>query len=84
MMANHSSAIKRHKQSIRNRLLNKKIKKNIKTSLKKLNLKKKKFNLNINSNEVRSMISVLSRAAKKNVIHRNNAAHKISKIMKNI
>lgn len=79
-MANHKSAIKRHKQSETKRGRNASVKSTVKTAIKKVReavtMKK--------GDEVKTSLkeaaSLLDRAVSKGVLHRNNASRKISRL----
>ncbi len=79
-MANHRSAIKRHKQSEKRRLRNQAIKSSIKTATKKVREAIKRGN----AEEVRALLRdatvLLDKAVTKGVLHRNNASRRISRL----
>ena len=86
-MANNKSAKKRIQIAERNRLINKSYKSTVKTLTKKTleNCEKYKKEPNEdNKNLVKASLnmafSLIDKAVKKNVIHKNNGAHKKSKI----
>ncbi len=74
-MANIKSAIKRIRTSRRNRLKNLEYKDKIKKAV-KVAVKTKK------PEDIKNAIKWLDKAANKNVIHKNNASNKKSKLMK--
>ncbi len=76
-MANHISAAKRHRQSEKQRIRNRSIKS-------ALNTKIKKIKLNIGIESARLGQSVLASAARMGVLHRNTAARRISRLVKNL
>ncbi len=80
-MPNHKSAQKRHIQSCKKRLRNRMIKSALKTQLKKTN-----YHIQNKSNDAKKSITLaiktISRAKTKGIIHKKNAAKKISKLMK--
>lgn len=80
-MANHKSAEKRAKQNENRRLRNKMVKSRMKTIIKAVRMSDGK-----NPEETQTVLneakSVISKAAKKGVIHHNTAARKISRLSK--
>ena len=88
-MANNKSAKKRIKIAERNRLINKSYKSTVRTLTKKTkeNCEKYKKEPNeVNENLVKISLnkafSLIDKAVKKNVLHRNNGANRKSKINK--
>ncbi len=88
-MANNKSAKKRIQIAERNRLLNKSYKSTVRTLTKKTLAKCEEYKQNPNSenkNQVMFSIneaySIIDKAVKKNVLHKNNGANKKSKINK--
>ena len=86
-MANNKSAKKRIQITERNRLINKSYKSTVKTLTKKTleNCEKykkdpNKDNENLVITSLNKAFSLIDKAVKKNVIHRNNGANKKSKI----
>ena len=82
-MANHKSAAKRAKQNETRRMRNKSVKTSMKTSIKKV-LAAKESGSEETTTLLNQAKSVIAKAAKKGVIHQNNAARKISRLSKNI
>ncbi len=80
-MANHKSALKRAKQSEKKRLRNKAVKTRMKNVIKALRMAE-----GGSPEEIKAALdlakSVIDKAAKKGVIHNNNAARKISRLSK--
>lgn len=78
-MANHKSALKRAKQSNIKRIRNMAVKTRVKKIIKKVHLAVEE-----NSDDASSMFdkakSIIDKAANKGVIHKNNAARKISRL----
>ena len=88
-MANNKSAKKRIQIAERNRLINKSYKSTVKTLTKKTieNCEKYKKdpnedNKNLLQTSLNSTYSLIDKAVKKNVLHKNNGATKKSKINK--
>ncbi len=78
-MANHKSALKRAKQNNIKRIRNMAVKTRVKKNIKKVHLAVEE-----NSDDASSMFdkakSIIDKAANKGVIHKNNAARKISRL----
>ena len=86
-MANNNSAKKRIQIAERNRLINKSYKSTVRTLTKKTLencIKYKKDPSEVNENLVKTSLnkafSLIDKAVKKNVLHKNNGANKKSKI----
>ncbi len=93
-MANNKSAKKRIQIAERNRLVNKSYKSTVRTLTKKTLANCEKFRQDPNSDNkeivissVNKAFSLIDKAVKKNVIHKNNGANKksrINKLVKNL
>lgn len=81
-MANHKSAIKRHKQSLRNAARNRTVKTRIKNVVKAVRAAIKSNDQENAAQQLRTATSVLDKAATKGVIHWKKAARKISRLAK--
>ena len=86
-MANNNSAKKRIQIAERNRLINKSYKSSVKTLTKKTRENSEKYkkdpnedNKNLVITSVNRAFSIIDKAVKKNVLHKNNGANKKSKI----
>ena len=86
-MANNKSAKKRIKVAERNRLVNKSYKSTVRTLTKKTLSNCEKYKQDPNSgnkdlvqSSVNEVFSLIDKAVKKNVLHKNNGANKKSKI----
>tara|TARA_B100000242_G_scaffold267504_1_gene217012 strand:- start:506 stop:799 length:294 start_codon:yes stop_codon:yes gene_type:complete len=86
-VANNKSAKKRIQIAERNRLINKSYKSTVKTLTKKTLLSCEKYKKNPNDDNKNLVIdslnkafSLIDKAVKKNVLHKNNGANKKSKI----
>ena len=86
-MANNKSAKKRIQIAERNRLINKSYKSTVRTLTKKTIENCEKFknvpneeNKNLVTKSLNNTFSVIDKAVKKNVLHKNNGANKKSKI----
>ncbi|HET9919756.1 MAG TPA: 30S ribosomal protein S20 [Ktedonobacteraceae bacterium] len=85
-MPNNASAEKRMRQERKRRMHNRMVKSIVKTEITKARQAIVNDNLDAAAAEaaVRSAVSELDRAAKKGVIHRNNAARRKSRLMKQL
>ena len=79
-MANHKSALKRHRQSEKRRLRNASVKSSIKTQIKKVRAATAGGEAETAAEELKKAISLLDRAVTKGVLHRNNASRRISRL----
>ena len=79
-MADHKSAIKRHKQSEKRRLRNNSVKTEIKTVVKKIREQIASGNKDEATVNLKTATTLLDRAVSKGVLHRNNASRKISRL----
>lgn len=82
-MANHASAIKRHKQSEKRRQRNASVKSSLRTAVKKA-----KETATAKTEDAKSAlqkaISELDKAVTKGVLHRRNASRRISRLTKQL
>ncbi len=76
-MATHKSALKRHRQSIERRLVNRERKSELKTAIKSVRSVKDKQTAEI---ELKKATALLDKLASKKVIHKNKAANQKSKL----
>ncbi|MEK6531239.1 MAG: 30S ribosomal protein S20 [Deltaproteobacteria bacterium] len=81
-MANHASALKRHRQSEKARLRNASIKSNLRTAVKRVTADISEGKTEDAKKSLASAISTLDSAASKGIIHKNNASKKISRLTK--
>ena len=88
-MANNKSAKKRIQVAERNRLINKSYKSTVKTLTKKTLVNCEKYKQEPNSENknlvhlsVNQAFSLIDKAVKKNILHKNNGANKKSRINK--
>lgn len=79
-MANHASAIKRHRQSLQAQARNKVMKTKVKNALKAVRLALEQKNLEQAQASLTVAASVLDKAASKKVIHWKCAARKVSRL----
>ena len=83
-MANHKSALKRARQNEIRRMRNKAVKTNVKTAVKDIRLSIDENAAEAAAQKFDAAKSVISKAAKKGVIHKKTAARKISRLAKRI
>lgn len=84
-MPNNPSARKRMRQEQKRRLHNRSVKSIVKTHVTKARQAiNSDVDVTIAEDAVRAAVSELDRAAKKGVIHRNNAARRKSRLMKQL
>jgi small subunit ribosomal protein S20 len=85
-MPNNAAAEKRMRQEQKRRLHNRSIKSVVKTEITKArqSIAANSVNAEAAAEAVRDAVSELDRAAKKGVIHRNNAARRKSRLMKQL
>jgi small subunit ribosomal protein S20 len=79
-LANHKSAIKRHKQSEKRRLRNTAVKSTIKTAVKKVRVAADSGNKDEAADNLKTAAKLLDKAVTKGVLHRNNASRRISRL----
>jgi small subunit ribosomal protein S20 len=79
-LANHKSAIKRAKQNENRRLRNKAVKTETKKAVKRVRLVVAENEKDAAVEQLNTAKSIIAKAAKKGVLHRNTAARKISRL----
>ena len=79
-MANHKSALKRHRQSLKRRSRNRAMKTRIKNVVKAVRSAVKRQDRDAAQAALNTAMSVFDKAASKNVIHWKNASRKISRL----
>ncbi|WP_373781559.1 30S ribosomal protein S20 [Kaistella sp.] len=80
-MANHKSALKRIRQSEKKRIINRYYHKTARTALRVLRNEEDKSAATL---KLPSVISLLDKLVKKNIIHKNKAANLKSKLTKHV
>lgn len=83
-MANHKSAIKRHRQNLKKNEKNSSVKSAIRTVIKSSISAKTAGEVEKAQELAKKATSLLDKAAIHGVIHKSNAARRISKLYKNI
>lgn len=81
-MANHKSALKRHKQSEKRRARNASIKSNLKSAVKKVTEAVGAGDAEATAKNLKAATSLIDGAVTKGVLHRNNASRKVSRLTK--
>ncbi|MFQ5736946.1 MAG: 30S ribosomal protein S20 [Thermodesulfobacteriota bacterium] len=81
-MANHKSALKRHRQSEKRRMRNTSIRTNLKSAIKKVHEAMGAADAEATQKNLAAATSLLDGAVSKGVLHRNNAARKVSRLTK--
>lgn len=79
-MANHKSALKRHRQSLVRRARNRMVKTRIKNVVKAVNVAIDEKRIDDAKEALTVATSVLDKAATKKVIHKSTAARRISRL----
>ncbi len=79
-MANHKSALKRHRQSLKRRARNVAVKSSLKTTIKKVREAITQKDAGKAQELLVQTTTALDKAASKGVIHKNNAARRISRL----
>ena len=81
-MANHKSAIKRHKQSLRNAARNRTVRTRMKNVIKDVRAAIQQQDSDAAKAALVQATSVMDKAATKGVVHWKNAARKVSRLAK--
>ncbi len=79
-MANHKSAIKRHRQSEQRRIRNTSIKTTIKSAVKKVRSSMSEGKAEEAKAGLKTAVRLLDRSVTQGTLHRNTAARKISRL----
>ncbi len=83
-MASHKSALKAHRQSLNHRSRNRIVKGSVRTAIKRTRSQIEDGELDAARESIDVAMSRLDRAAKKGVIHPNNAARRKSRLMRQL
>ncbi len=81
-MANHKSALKRHRQSIRRRARNASVKSRVRTEVKKVRVSLDAKDGAAVKAALATAVPALDKAASKGILHKRTAARKVSRLMK--
>ncbi|GMR05054.1 MAG: 30S ribosomal protein S20 [Thermodesulfobacteriota bacterium] len=79
-MANHKSAIKRHRQSEKRRIRNTSVKTTIKTVVKKVRQSVSAGNAEEAQTGLKTAVRLLDRSVTQGVFHRNSASRRIARL----
>ena len=83
-MANHKSALKRIRSSERKRLRNRNVRSSTRTMIKRARTTLQEGDPDASREAIREAIRTLDKAVSKGVVHRNNAARRKSRLMKQL
>jgi small subunit ribosomal protein S20 len=83
-MANHKSAIKRIRQTLKRQIHNRTYRSRVRTFVKKARASLTKGSVDTAKEAVRLAVQDLDRAASRGVIHKNSAARRKSRLMKQL
>ncbi len=83
-MANHKSALKRIRSSERKRLRNRNVRSSTRTMIKRARTTLQEGDADAAREAIREAIRTLDKAVSKGVVHRNNAARRKSRLMKQL
>jgi small subunit ribosomal protein S20 len=83
-MANHPSAIKRNRQSLKRRALNRSNSQRLRTQLKKLNLAIAESNKDDVQKLLSPTLSLIDKSIQKGVLHKNTASRQKSRLMQRV
>ena len=83
-LANHKSAIKRNRQSEKKRARNASVKSQVKTRVKAVLRAVEDKDRSESVASLKTAISLIGKASSKGVLHKNNAARKISRLTRRV
>jgi len=83
-LANHKSALKRIRSSERKRLRNRNVRSSTRTMIKRARTTLQEGDADAAREAIREAIRTLDKAVSKGVVHRNNAARRKSRLMKQL
>jgi len=83
-LANHKSALKRIRSSERKRLRNRNVRSSTRTMIKRARTTLQEGDPDAAREAIREAIRTLDKAVSKGVVHRNNAARRKSRLMKQL
>jgi small subunit ribosomal protein S20 len=81
-LANHKSALKRHRQSLRRNARNQSVKSAVKTAVRKVRTSLAAKDPNAVQSALAAALPALDKAAAKGVIHKRTAARRASRLMR--
>ena len=83
-MANHKSALKRHRQSLVRRSRNRAVKSLLKKAIKAVNVAVEQESAEEAKAALNAAIPTISKAASKGTIHKSNASRKVSRLTRKV
>ena len=83
-MANHKSALKRHKQSLKRRMRNRMNKSRVKTAIRKVDEAIAASSVEEARAALAAAIRIIDRTASKGTFHRNTASRKVSRLTRRV
>ena len=83
-MANHKSAIKRHKQSLKRAVRNRAVRSRVKNAIKDVRSAVQANSPELAAKALQTATSVIDSAASKGVVHWKNASRKISRLARSV
>jgi small subunit ribosomal protein S20 len=83
-MANHTSALKRHLQSVKRNLRNRSARAALATQIKKARAEIADNKAKVNEGEVKNAVSLLARSARKGILPKKTASRRISRLMRQL
>jgi len=83
-LASHKSAIKRNRQSEKKRVRNVSVKTHVKTRIKAVLKAVEDKDPSQSVESLRTAVSIIGKASSKGILHRNNAARKISRLTRRV
>jgi len=81
-VANHADALKRMRQNTKRRMRNRHYRATMRTEIKKVRVAVESGELETASNSLNGAVSIIHRLASKGIIHRRNAARRVSRLYK--
>lgn len=81
-MANHASALKRHRQSVKRNTQNRAVRSALATQVKKARKEIADKQATPTQGEVKKAVSMLASSGRKGLIHKKTASRRISRLMK--
>ncbi|MCA9508656.1 MAG: 30S ribosomal protein S20 [Myxococcales bacterium] len=81
-MANHASALKRHRQSLKRNARNRSARAALATQLKKARQEISNKTAKVNEGEIQKAVSSLAVAVRKGILHKKAAARRTSRLMR--
>lgn len=80
-MANHPSALKRHRQSLKKNARNRSARAALATQVKKARIEITQKTAKVNQGEIKNAVSALAVSVRKGILHKKTAARRISRLM---